>query len=137
MLGANATYYNDNTIVEEGDYYYQLVAYYKDLDCYSAPAAYKYNPDQYYLHFYYSVTGTNESQDGVRVYPIPTKGMLKIEAQGMSYVSVCNLLGQVVYEKRLSADECSIDMKEFGNGMFVVKIETAEGFITKKISVIE
>ncbi len=137
VLGANATYYNDNTIVEEGDYYYQLVAYYKDLDCYSAPAAYKYNPDQYYLHFYYSVTGTNESQDGVRVYPIPTKGMLKIEAQGMSYVSVCNLLGQVVYEKRLSADECSIDMKEFGNGMFVVKIETAEGFITKKISVIE
>ena len=137
LLNANATSYTDNSVNNEGDYYYKLVAYYSDLDCYSAPAAYKYNPNQYFIHFYYSVTETGESQDGIKVYPIPTKGMLKIEATRMNQVSVYNLMGQMILEELVNGNECTINMKEFGSGMYLVKIGTADGFVTKKITVIE
>jgi hypothetical protein len=137
LLNANVTSYTDNSIHDEGNYYYKIVAYYSDLDCYSAPAAYKYDPNQYYLHFYYSVTATDEQTDEVRVYPIPTTGMLKIEAARMNLVSVYNLLGQKVYEQKVAGNECVLNLKSCGCGMYMVRIGTENGFVTKKISVIE
>lgn len=137
LMNANATSYTDNSVKEEGSYYYKLIAYYGNLDCYSAPAAYKFNPNQYFLHFYYSLTDTDEHQNEVSVYPVPTTGLLKIEAAQMDVVSVYNMLGQKVYEQKVAGNECMIDLKGCGMGMFMVKIGTANGFITKKISVIE
>lgn len=137
LINPNNTSYTDNSVKEDGNYYYKLVAYYSDLDCYSAPAAYKYDANQYFLHFYYSVTGTDEHQDEVRVYPIPTTGLLKIEAAQMNLVSVYNLLGQKVYEQKVTGDECVINLRESGCGMYMVKIGTVNGFVTKKVSVIE
>lgn len=137
LLNANTTSYTDNTVHDEGDYYYKLIAYYGGLDCYSAPAAYRFDPNQYYLHFYYSVTETNELQNTVKVYPVPTTGMLKIEAKEMHSVAVYNLLGQLVFEAQVDGDEFVVNLKEFGSGFYVVKIGTAEGFVTRKISVIE
>lgn len=137
VLGSNATNYTDNTVSEEGNYYYKLIAYYRDLDCYSAPAAYKYDPNQYYLHFYYSFTGTDERAEEVSIYPIPTTGMVKIEAGNMIAVSIHNLLGQSLYKAMVNGDETTINMKDFGSGMYLVRIETLNGVITKKITVIE
>lgn len=137
LLNASATSYTDDSVMEEGNYYYKLIAYYRNLDCFSAPAAYKYNPNQYYLHFYYSFTGIDERSDEVNIYPVPTTGLIKIEAKQMQSVSIYNLLGQKVYDVRVDGNESTINMKEYGSGMYLVKIETSSGIVTKKITVIE
>ncbi|MBR3710484.1 MAG: thiol protease/hemagglutinin PrtT [Bacteroidales bacterium] len=137
MLNPNVTSHIDKSVKVEGDYYYKLVAYYGGLDCYSAPAAYKYDPNQYYLHFYYSITGTGENNADSRIYPNPTSGMLKVELEQMRLITVYNILGQNVYEKQVNGDEATINLKSFGSGVYLVKIETAEGVVTKRISLID
>ncbi len=137
LLNANATSYTDNSVNTEGDYYYQLIAHYEDLDCDSYPAAYLYDPNQYYLHFYYSPTGISEADNGVRLYPNPTNGVLKIEAPAMQRITVCNLLGQQVYEAQVNADEASVDLKGLGKGMYLVTVQTVNGIASKKISIVE
>lgn len=137
LLGANATSYTDNTLYDEGDYYYKLVARYNSLECNSAPAAYKYDPNQYYLHFYYSLTQTDETHREVRVYPNPTDGMLKIEAASMTQITVYNLVGQAVYEGKVSGNEAAVDMSMFGSGVYMVRIQTEEGCFVQKISVLK
>lgn len=138
MVGANATNMTDNTLNEEGDYYYKLVAHYVDLECDSPPAAYIYDENQYYIHFYYSVDGVVESSaNSLNVYPNPTKGMLNVEAPMMKNIEVYNMLGQKVFATNVNGDTASIDIKELGSGMFMIKVETVEGFMTKKVSIIE
>ena len=128
----------DNTLNEEGDYYYKLVAHYVDLECDSPPAAYIYDENQYYIHFYYSVDGVVESSaNSLNVYPNPTKGMLNVEAPMMKNIEVYNMLGQKVFATNVNGDTASIDIKELGSGMFMIKVETVEGFMTKKVSIIE
>ena len=137
LLGANATSYIDDMVDEEGSYYYKLIAYYRNLDCFSAPAAYKYNPDQYYLHFYYSYTGTDEQAEGPSIYPIPTTGSIKIEAKQIQSVSIYNMLGQLLAKESASGEESTVNMKKYGSGLYLIKIETASGVFTKKITVLE
>jgi hypothetical protein len=99
LLGANATSYTDNSATQEGDYYYQLYAYYGSLDCTSAPANWIYDHNQFYLKVLYSADGVNEV-DGkdVSVFPNPTTNRFTVEGEGLNHVSVYNTLGQMVYD---------------------------------------
>jgi hypothetical protein len=62
---------------------------------------------------------------------------VKIEAENLNTGMVFNLVGQKVVEVNVNSDECVIDMQEFGTGIYMVKIMTATGSTTQKISVIE
>ncbi|MBR3699008.1 MAG: C10 family peptidase [Bacteroidales bacterium] len=138
LLGANKTSHTDNSVSQEGDYYYKLVAYYQGLDCESAPAANLNEPNVYHVHFYYSIDAVDESDDHrVSLYPNPTTGMLNVEAPSMQHLAVYNMLGQLVFETNVNGDSTSINMKEFGSGMFMVSVQTADGIVIKKISVVE
>lgn len=137
ICGANATSYTDNTLTEEGDYYYQVFAHYSQLDCDSYPAAYIYDENQYYLHFLYSFDGVNESADGISIYPNPTAGVLHIEAPMMQAVKVYNMLGQQVLETQVNGDAITLNLSDLGSGMFMVMVQTANGLTTRKVSVIE
>ena len=138
LLGANKTNYTDNGVSEEGDYYYKLVAYYQGIDCVSAPAANLYDPNMYYVHFHYYIDAVDETGDqGVNLYPNPTTGMLNIEAPMMQNIAVFNLLGQRVYESAVNGDATVINMKDLGSGMFMVVVQTADGIVAKKVSVME
>ena len=137
LLSASSTSYTDNSVNEEGDYYYKLVARYEDLDCYSSPAAYIHNPNQYFLHFYYSITQIEEAQQAIKVYPNPTDGVLKVEAASLTQVTVYNLLGQVVRDEKVNGNEMSLDMKPFGSGVYMVRVQTVDGCVTRKVSVVE
>jgi gliding motility-associated-like protein len=71
VLNATAVTFTDNSLSEEGDYYYRLYAYYRDWDCTSSPANRKYYPNEFELHAYYSSTGMDETEAQVKVYPNP------------------------------------------------------------------
>ena len=135
LLGASAVSYTDNTAVQEGDYYYRLYAYYRDLDCLSAPANRMYYPNDFELHVYYSPTGVEENGSQVKVYPNPTKHLVNIEAEDMIEVSVYNALGQCVMQKEVCGHQTTMDLQNVSEGLYLLRVKTEDGTISKRIVV--
>ncbi len=139
LLGASATYYTDNSATQEGDYYYKLYAYYGGaMDCTSAPASWIGDPNQFYLHAPYSADGVNElDADEVSVFPNPTTNRFTVEGEGLSHVSVFNTLGQMVYDMDCHAESVDINLNNVETGVYMVRITTAKGMVTKRITIIK
>lgn len=122
--------YFDN--VASGTYYYKVTAY--SSSCESDPALTNDDEDNVMVTVPYSVT---ENSVNAKLYPNPTTGNLRIEGQDLNTVAVFNLVGQKVYEEKINGGECVINMKEFGSGIYMVRIQTMTGSTTQKVSVIE
>lgn len=134
LFGASATSFTDNTVQEEGDYYYRLYAYYGSLDCTSSPANRKYRPNEFELHVYYSPTGIDENDASEKVYPNPAKGFVTVEAEGVKSVSVYNTLGQCVLQKEVTGDQTTVDLQNASEGLYLLRIETEKGTYSKRIT---
>lgn len=70
------------------------------------------------------------------IYPNPTNGSVKIEAEALQHIRINNLLGQVIYEGNASGDMFEYNLGKHGTGIYLVIIETANGTIAKKVSVV-
>ena len=70
------------------------------------------------------------------VYPNPTKGMMKIEAENMKNVSVFNSLGQIIFENAVSGDAFEYDFSGQEAGVYFIKVETIKGVDIKKVTVL-
>lgn len=117
-------------VAEIDTYYYKVTAY--GSACESDPAHTSDDADYVVV----TVTSVAENSIDARVYPNPTANSVKIEADGLNSVAVYDFVGQKVYEENINGDECVINMKEFGCGIYMVKIRTASGSTIQKISVI-
>lgn len=138
LLGANATSYTDNTANQEGHYYYKLYASYQDLECESAPACWKWDHNQFFLHVYYSPTGVEELEASqVAVYPNPATSRFTVEGNGLNHVSVYNTLGQMVYDANCEGNMAEINLGDVETGIYMVRIATENGMATKRITVIK
>ena len=137
LLSASATSYTDNSANQEGDYYYKLYAYYGDLDCTSAPAYWIYDHNQFYLHAPYSADGINEVESSsISVFPNPTTSRFTVEGQGLNHITVYNLMGQMVYEMECQGESVDINLNNVETGVYMVRIFTNNGDVTKRITVI-
>ena len=135
LVGSSAVTFTDNALNLEGDYYYRLYAYYGDLDCTSAPANRHYYDNVFELHVYYSPTGVDETEAQVKVYPNPTNGFVTVEAEGMTEVSVYNTLGQCVLQKEVAGNPTVLDLQQVSEGLYLLRVKTENGIISKRISV--
>ena len=136
--GASATNYTDNSLIEEGVYDYKVVCYYHDTDCYSAPANWIYNANQFYLRVYWSPTGVDEATaNAVNLYPNPAKDNFTIEAEDLRSVTVYNALGQLILSQACEGNSTVIRLSNVESGMYIVKVLTANGDYVKKISVVK
>ena len=117
--------------VANGTYYYKVTAY--NSACESNPALTPSNTDYVVV----AVMAVAENSINARLYPNPTSGNLKIEANAIKTVAVFNLVGQKVYEAAIDGNECVVNMKDFGSGIYMVRIHAANGTTTQKVSVIE
>ena len=138
IVNANKTEYKEvKTLQADNFYYYKVIPYYQEIDCYAAPIKSRYG-NEYFVKYYYSVDAVDENYgQQVSIYPNPTSGNLKIEAEMLESVAIFNLVGQKVYEENISGDQIVIDMNRFGSGVYMIKVNSASGSITKKITVIE
>jgi hypothetical protein len=50
---------------------------------------------------------------------------------------VVSVLGQVVYDTELNADEYTLNMAQFNAGMYMVRIHTEEGVTVKRVTVMQ
>ena len=129
--------YKENVPLEQGHwYYYKVLAYYQDIDCYSIPAQARYN-DEYFVKVFLSPESVDENMtQNVDIYPNPAKDMLTIKAENISNVAIYNSVGQKVYEKTFDSSEVSINLDGFDSGVYMVKAIVNGEVVTRKISVI-
>ena len=131
LLNASALEFTDNNLNQEDDYYYRLYAYYRDADCYSSPANWIYNATVFELHTYFSPTGVVETDEGVRVYPNPANGVVRVEAEALTHVTVFNALGQCVLDKEANGD--TFVWNDVSKGVYLMRIDTEKGVSYAKI----
>ena len=115
-----------------GTYYYQVTAVYAS-GCESEPAVSGINPEENFVVV--GVTGVGEDNDNVNLFPNPTKGNVTIQAKDMNRITVVSVLGQVVFDTELDQDEYILNMAQFTNGMYMVRIYTDGGVTVKRVTV--
>ena len=71
------------------------------------------------------------------VYPNPTQGMIKIEAEGIQNVSIFNTFGQKVFESAVDGDAFEYDFSNQSAGMYLIKVETTKGVETKQVMLVK
>ena len=81
-------------------------------------------------------TDVNEYGAKASIYPNPTDGNITVEAEGMQRLTVINELGQVVYDIETGDDTESINMSQFGAGIYVIRIHTENGVSVKRVTVV-
>ena len=137
QLGASATVYTDNTANVQGDYYYRLYAYYGGIDCTSAPASLKDDPTKFYLKVYYSPTEVDENQtSALKLYPNPAQQSLSLEAEGMTYIEVYDVLGQLVYQQGTESNNLTLNVSDWTEGLYFVKVQTQSGWFIRRVSIV-
>ena len=70
------------------------------------------------------------------VYPNPTKGAVKIEAEGIKNISIINSLGQIIIENAVNGDTFEYDFSGNEAGVYFIKVETVKGVETKRVTVL-
>lgn len=137
QLGASATVYTDNTANVQGDYYYRLYAYYGGIDCTSAPASLKDDPTKFYLKVYYSPTEVDENQaTALKLYPNPAQQSLSLEAEGMTHMEVYDVLGQLVYQQEIESNNLTLNVSDWTEGLYFVKVQTQSGWFIRRVSIV-
>ncbi len=68
------------------------------------------------------------------VYPNPTSNSVKIVSEKkIQKIAVFNLFGQTVFTKKIDAENTTIDLSSFANGVYMLKISSENSSIFKKI----
>lgn len=81
-------------------------------------------------------TAIGENNDALAsVYPSPTKGQIKIEAEDLKHITISNMLGQIIYDGNVIGNEFIYDFSIHNAGIYLIRIETANGVAVKKVSV--
>jgi hypothetical protein len=69
------------------------------------------------------------------VYPNPTYGKVRVEAEGIQNVSIFNALGQKAFEGSAQGNAFEYDFSRHNVGMYLIKVETAKGIETTRVTV--
>ena len=118
-------------VVDAGNYYYQVTAF--RSYCESTPAWVDDMTD--YVHV--EVTSVCENDDaGLRVYPNPANHSLIVETESMNRVTVYNMLGQQVYDTTCEGKLLDINVSGWCEGVYLMKVQTNEGIISRRVSVV-
>ena len=131
-VGSNTLSYEDHDI-SAMNYFYQVTAKNTVAGgeyCESEPAMAVDG-----IHNYVSVVtdGLEDELDGVKVYPNPTQGSLRIEASGLSHVTLVNVLGQTVYDASVEGDEILLDLSSYEAGVYVVRVRRESDIVVKRV----
>ena len=72
-------------------------------------------------------TGINENnitQQGVKLYPNPTPGIVRLELTSAAEIVIMNAIGQTVYSARHSAGDGQLNLEHLAKGVYVVKVDS-------------
>lgn len=79
-------------------------------------------------------TSVNEDSNiAVSVYPNPAQGVITIEASNLQRIEVYNFLGQLVESRQSEGDVLECDLSGHEAGIYLIRMETASGIVTKRV----
>ena len=91
---------------------------------------------QYFNTFIEDCSGVSELAENLAsLYPNPTSNIVKIEAKNIQNISIYNMLGEMVFESSASGNEFECDFSNNESGVYIVRVETAKGVVTKRVTV--
>ena len=75
----------------------------------------------------------NYSLSNIAIYPNPTSGnTLTIDVLEDVNISVFDILGKQVLRSQVSRDDNQIDISRLNSGMYLIRLKTENGSVTKK-----
>ena len=76
-----------------------------------------------------------ESKEGITVYPIPVRDMLKVESimPGRYSIEITSLNGRSVYKGRMDGSFHQVNLTTFRKGLYFITIRSQDKVITRKI----
>ena len=80
------------------------------------------------------VTNIDENTDDIQVFPNPTTGLLNVNGNGTMHITVSNIMGQKLMEATTEGNT-TIDLGQYGHGMYLVRIATENGVSVQKVNV--
>lgn len=85
------------------------------------------------------ITGVTDIEEstGVTVYPNPSQGQLTISNADQSNIYIYNINGQLMMEQYNVSHVCKLDISNFKNGTYIVKIINETETTTAKVNVIK
>ena len=89
------------------------------------------------VDFLWTPVSVNELSANTNIYPNPTHDNVTIEAKGMRHITVVTALGQVVYDADIEADMTQLNLGQFKAGLYMVRIDTENGTVVKRVSVVK
>lgn len=87
------------------------------------------------IGLHYEGEGIEENTANATIFPNPTSGMLNIKADAMKQIRIIDVIGQVLTDKVIDTDDITIDMSQYGNGIYLVEVTTQNGKALKRIVV--
>ena len=138
----NYTYLDSETeggLVIGSTYCYKVTSVWEsETDYCESPAALAaQNPTQDFVCILYtSVNSLNESM--ISVYPNPAKDQFTVSSGSqISRISVINYVGQLVYDAEIGGQtKVELNTAGYEAGVYMVKIATTEGIVTKRVTIV-
>src|SRR3989344_338405 len=86
------------------------------------------------------IKGNKEKEELIKVWPNPTSGFLSINTQdikGQVKISIVNAVGEEIKKqhKELKNNLYELDVSDLPEGIYLLRIETEKGIMTKKVVV--
>jgi len=82
-------------------------------------------------------TGKDQSNPGVRIYPLPASKQILVESpsasQNFQYLSILNLDGQVLIERTLSESTQTVNIELLSPGIYLLQLHGPKGSYTQRI----
>ncbi len=106
--------------------------------CFDIPTAYRSGveknvSDPYCATFTTATSIAEISNIQTVVYPNPAKDVIKIENANNASISFYNTLGQMVRKIDSKSDFLNVNVSDFSNGLYFIKIQNGNNIETKKI----
>ncbi|MBL7858644.1 MAG: CotH kinase family protein [Cyclobacteriaceae bacterium] len=80
------------------------------------------------------VATAEEIENGIRVYPNPTQGLVRVESENlMQEIMVLNSLGSIVRQYPVNSTEASLQLNSLSPGLYVVTIRMGYRQVVKRI----
>jgi hypothetical protein len=137
--GQEAYQYFDDVAATPNTYCYKVTAVWESATdyCESAPAPAKFSPMDDYVCVLVTDVADPNAEGVFSLYPNPANDRVNISSsQAMTDITIYNYVGQVVFRSNLSnANSTTLNTGNYDAGIYVVRINTESGVITRRVTI--